>query len=166
LFDIGTCLIFHILSIFPEDKFVNGAWAKDLGIMAPVEDKTKSPPITVLADGDGDLVQQLGLVEDMGYGIGVRSKRFVMILEDGVVRRVEVDEGMDQCEKTRADNIIMILTPEVASMDESDINAGALAGVCVVILAGLALSLWGDDGGTASTKAVSEGFNLLQQFGN
>jgi hypothetical protein len=150
---------------FPQDKFVNSAWAKDLGITASGNDGAKAP-LTVLADGDGDLVRQLGLVEDMGYGIGVRSKRFVVILQDGVVRRVEVDDGMDECDKTRADNIVKLLTPEVTSLNDGDINVEALAGVCVMVIAGLTFSMWGGEGGTASNKAVSEGFNLLQQFRN
>jgi len=41
--------------------------------------------LTYLADGDGDLVKALGLVEDMGFGVGLRSKRFALMVEDGVV---------------------------------------------------------------------------------
>jgi Redoxin len=153
-----------------KDKFVNSAWAKDAGIVASEDNKsdaTASAPITVLADGDGDLVQQLGLVEDMGYGIGIRSKRFVLILEDGVVQRLEVDEGMEECDKTRPQNIIKILTPEGTSMEEGNINVGVLAGVGAAVLAGLAFSMSsGGDGGVSSSSAMSEGFSLLQQFGN
>lgn len=153
---------------------MNGAWAKDLGIVAATTTTENDPkggngtnnPITVLSDGDADLVRQLGLVEDMGYGIGVRSKRFVIILEDGEVQRVEVDEGMDVCDKTRPENIVRILTPEgTSSVEGSDVNMGALVGVGAVILAGLAYSMSGD-GGASSSSVASDGFNLLQQFGN
>jgi peroxiredoxin len=41
----------------------------------------------MLSDGDGDLVKALGLVDDMGYGLGVRSQRFALVVESGVVCR-------------------------------------------------------------------------------
>ncbi|KAL3897502.1 MAG: hypothetical protein SGARI_006903 [Bacillariaceae sp.] len=150
--------------MYDVDKFVNDAWAKDLGIVdsSDGEKATSESPITVLADGDGDLVQQLGLVEDMGYGIGVRSKRFVMILDDGVVTRIEIDEGMDTCENTRADNIIKILTPEGTSLDDEGANVGAV-GLGALLLVGAAIA-FGMNGGDSGSSA-SDGMSLLQQFG-
>ena len=49
----------------------------------------------ILSDGDGELVHELRLVEDMGFGVGVRSKRFALVLEDGKVSHLQVDDGMD-----------------------------------------------------------------------
>ncbi|KAL3922960.1 MAG: hypothetical protein SGARI_006331 [Bacillariaceae sp.] len=153
-----------IAVVTTNDKFVNDAWAKDLGIVdsSDAEKASSESPITVLADGDGDLVQQLGLVEDMGYGIGVRSKRFVMILEDGVVSRIETDEGMYTCENTRADNIIKILTPEGTSLDAEGANMGAV-GLGALLLVGAAIA-FGMNGGDSGSTA-SDGMSLLQQFG-
>ena len=154
--------------MFYADKFVNEAWAKDLGIVdsSGSEKATSVAPITILADGDGDLVQQLGLVEDMGYGMGVRSKRFVMILEDGVVKRIETDEGMDTCQNTRADNIVKILSPEGTVVEGDGADMGAVVGLGAILLVGAAIAFGmnggGDGGGSA---AVSDGMSLLQQFG-
>ncbi|KAG7356934.1 AhpC/TSA-family protein [Nitzschia inconspicua] len=160
----------NIAVVTTNDKFVNSAWAKDLGILAKDDEKAgtvASGTVTILADGDGDLVQQLGLTEDMGYGVGVRSKRFVIILEDGVVQRVEVDEGMEECDKTRPENIVKILTPEGSSKEISDVNIGAMAGFGALVLVGLTLFVSGGiEDGLASSSTVSEGFRLLQQFGN
>lgn len=150
------------------DKFVNEAWAKDFGLVdASEKEKVVAESfITVLADGDGDLVQQLGLVEDMGYGVGVRSKRFAMIVEDGVVQRIEIDEGMDTCENTRADNIVKILAPAGAAIDSGNADMGAVVGLGVVFLVGTAIAFGMNGGGDAgsSSSTASDGFSLLQQF--
>ena len=157
-------ITFLFLFAYLPDKFVNDAWAKDLGIAdsSETDKSTGESPISILADGDGDLVHQLGLVEDMGYGIGVRSKRFVMILEDGIVKRIETDEGMDSCENTRADNIIKILTPEGTALDRDGANVGVIGlGTILVVGAAIAFGMNGGDGGTSASNSMS----LLQQFG-
>jgi len=57
----------------------------------------------MLSDADGDIVKALGLVDDMGFGLGVRSQRFVLVLEDGVVKHVAVDEGSSDLKSTSAE---------------------------------------------------------------
>lgn len=67
------------------DPFVLAAWAQSQN----VADK-----VTMVADGNGDFAKAMGLEMDAsGFGMGVRSKRFSMIVEDGVVRSLNVDEG-------------------------------------------------------------------------
>lgn len=129
------------------DMFVNDAWAKDMGIVIPdsAKDDKIDPSITVLADGDGDLVKELGLVEDMGFGVGVRSKRFAMILQDGVVSRLEVDEGLDSCDKTSAENVVRLLGG--STVDESEMDPAALAGVAVVLAGAAAYFAMNGGGG-------------------
>ena len=64
------------------DAFVLGAWNKADG----------SDEITMLADGSGDFAKALGLTADMsGYGMGTRSNRYSMIVEDGVVTEINVE---------------------------------------------------------------------------
>ncbi len=59
------------------DAFVMGAWGKDQN----VGDK-----VLMLADGSGELTKALGLELDlMTRGMGVRSDRYAMIVDDGVV---------------------------------------------------------------------------------
>jgi peroxiredoxin len=65
------------------DAFVMDAWAKSQ--KAPGE-------ILMLADGNGAFSQALGLEMDAtGFGMGVRSKRFALYADDGVVKALHVD---------------------------------------------------------------------------
>ncbi|MDX9875631.1 MAG: redoxin family protein, partial [Spongiibacteraceae bacterium] len=49
--------------------------------------------LTLVADGNGQLTKALGLELDAeGYGMGMRSKRYAMILEDGVVNYLGIDD--------------------------------------------------------------------------
>jgi peroxiredoxin len=65
------------------DAFVMDAWARSQ--KAPGE-------ILMLADGNGAFSQALGLEMDAtGFGMGVRSKRFALYADDGVVKALHVD---------------------------------------------------------------------------
>lgn len=64
------------------DAFVMGAWAK----------ANNAEGITMLADGNGDFAEALGLTMDgSGFGLGKRGQRFSMIVEDGVVTELNVE---------------------------------------------------------------------------
>ena len=68
------------------DAFVLGAWNKDAG----------SSDITMLADGNGDFAEALGLTMDgSGFGMGKRGQRFSMIVDDGVVEEINVEAPGD-----------------------------------------------------------------------
>jgi peroxiredoxin len=67
------------------DAFVMGAWGADQN----VGDK-----VMMLADGNGDYTKALGLELDLsGHGLGTRSARFSMIVDDGAVTVLNIDEG-------------------------------------------------------------------------
>lgn len=67
------------------DVFVLGAWAKQEGVTEAIQ---------VLADGNGAFAEALGLAMDASkFGMGRRSQRYSMLVEDGVVRRLNVEEG-------------------------------------------------------------------------
>lgn len=64
------------------DAFVLGAWAKSAGAGA----------ITMLADGNGQFADALGLSFDGAkFGMGKRSQRYSMIVDDGVVEQLNVE---------------------------------------------------------------------------
>jgi peroxiredoxin len=66
------------------DAFVMNAWGKD----QRVEDK-----VVMLADGNADFTKAVGLVMDgTGYGMGTRSQRYAMVIEDGVVKTLNVEQ--------------------------------------------------------------------------
>ena len=65
------------------DAFVMSAWGKDQN----VGDK-----VMMLADGNGDFTKAVGLSMDgTGYGMGLRSQRYAMVVEDGVVKKLQVE---------------------------------------------------------------------------
>jgi peroxiredoxin len=68
------------------DAFVMSAWNKSAG----------SDDITMLADGNGDFAEALGLTMDgSGFGLGKRGQRFSMIVDDGVVTELNVEQPGD-----------------------------------------------------------------------
>jgi peroxiredoxin len=74
----------EIACVSVNDAFVMGAWAKSSG----AEGK-----ITMLADGNGDFAKALGLTMDGSrFGMGLRAQRFSMLVKDGVVEQLNVEE--------------------------------------------------------------------------
>lgn len=75
-----------IACISVNDAFVMGAWAnsQDVG----------TDEIVMLADGNGELTEALGLVLDAsGFGMGQRSQRYSMLVKDGVVNQLNIEQG-------------------------------------------------------------------------
>ncbi len=65
------------------DAFVMNAWAKNQNVPEGV---------LMLADGNGNFAQALGLEMDASaFGMGMRSKRFALVAEDGVVKQLHVE---------------------------------------------------------------------------
>ena len=65
------------------DVFVMDAWGKDRGA---------SGDILMLADGNGDYARALDLeLDGTGFGMGMRGKRFAIIVDDGVATHVAVE---------------------------------------------------------------------------
>lgn len=64
------------------DAFVMGAWSQD----------QNAENIVMLADGDGAFTKSLGLELQTGTFGGLRSKRYAMIVDDGVVSLLNIDE--------------------------------------------------------------------------
>ena len=67
------------------DAFVMDAWGKDRG----VGDK-----IVMLADGNGEYTKKLDLELDVSRaGLGMRGKRFSIMVNDGIAEQVNIDES-------------------------------------------------------------------------
>ena len=67
------------------DPFVMGAWGQDQNV---------GDAVVMLADGNCELTEALGLTMDgSGFGLGQRSQRFAAILEDGIVSWLAVEPG-------------------------------------------------------------------------
>jgi len=80
------------------DGFVMDAWKKASG----AEDK-----IEFLADGNGDFAKAIDMTLDASAnGLGVRSKRYAMLVEDGVVKKLNVEEAPGKADVSGADALL------------------------------------------------------------
>ena len=82
------------------DVFVMDAWKKASG----------GDAIEFLADGSGNWAKALGLVADLTErGLGVRSQRYAMVVEDGVVKTLNIEDAPGKAEVSGADNLLKSL---------------------------------------------------------
>ncbi len=73
-----------IVCLSVNDAFVMGAWGRE---------QNAAGKIDMVADGNGDLTKKLGLEMDASkFGMGVRSQRYAAVIEDMVVKSLEVEE--------------------------------------------------------------------------
>jgi peroxiredoxin (alkyl hydroperoxide reductase subunit C) len=73
----------EIWCISVNDPFVMGAWGRDLKV---------GNKIRMLGDGSAEFTKKLGMEFDLvARGLGVRSQRYAMIVEDGVVKTLDLE---------------------------------------------------------------------------
>ncbi len=78
------------------DPFVLGAWSKN----------GSADEITMLADGNGDFAEALGLTMDgSAFGLGKRGQRFSMVVNDGTVEQLNV-EGPGEFKVSSAEHML------------------------------------------------------------
>jgi peroxiredoxin len=83
------------------DVFVMDAWKKATGAEGKIE---------FLADGSADFAKAIGLQLDAtAGGLGVRSKRYSMLVQDGVVKSLAVEEAPGKAELSGADALMKVL---------------------------------------------------------
>jgi peroxiredoxin len=86
-----------IACVSVNDVFVMNAWGKDQQV---------GDDVVMLADGNGAFAKAVGLEMDgTGFGMGSRSKRYSMIVEDGVVKQLNV-EGPGEFKVSAADYML------------------------------------------------------------
>lgn len=73
-----------VVCVAVNDVFVMDSWGKDQGAGGKV---------IMAADGDAAFTEALGLTMDTGGFGGRRSKRYSMLVEDGVVKQLNLEEG-------------------------------------------------------------------------
>jgi len=75
----------EIVCVSVNDVFVMDAWGKAAGAASKVR---------MLADGNGDFTRAVGLELDAsGFGMGKRSQRYGMVVKDGKVEQLHVEDG-------------------------------------------------------------------------
>ena len=91
----------EIACVAVNDAFVMGAWGK--------EQKTEGK-IRMLADGSGDFARALGLELDLTKGgLGMRSKRYSMLVDNGIVKSLNVEAQPGQVEASGAEAMLRAL---------------------------------------------------------
>ena len=99
--DIRAKRIDEIACVAVNDAAVMGAWGRD--------QKTDGK-VTMLADGSGDFVRALGLELDLTKGgLGTRSKRYSMLVDNGVVKSLNVEQQPGQVEGSGAEAMLRAL---------------------------------------------------------
>lgn len=89
----------RIVCVSVNDPFVMGAWAKDTGA-----DKAG---LTFLADADGAFTAAMGMNFDAPpAGLFGRSKRYAMLVEDGTITTLQVEESPGQCSISGGESLL------------------------------------------------------------
>ncbi len=88
-----------VICISVNDAFVMDSWGKD----------RNAEEILMVGDGNGDFTRAMGLEMDgSGFGLGTRSQRYAMIVDDGTVSKLVVEEP-GQFEVSKAEAILELL---------------------------------------------------------
>jgi peroxiredoxin len=83
------------------DPFVLEAWAKATGGMGKV---------LFLSDGNGEFTKKIGLDFDgSGIGLGTRSKRYAMLVDDGVVKALNIEDSPGVADVSTAEKLLAAL---------------------------------------------------------
>lgn len=80
------------------DVFVMDAWAKSTGGQGQIE---------FLSDGNGDFARAVGLsLDGSGFGLGLRSQRYAMVVDDGVVTVLNVEDAPSKADVSSAEKLL------------------------------------------------------------
>ncbi len=87
-----------IVCMSVNDAFVMGAWGQQQGATGKV---------MMVGDGNAELTQKMGLsVDSSGFGMGTRSVRFSMIVRDGVLETLNIEQNPGQAVDSGAENLL------------------------------------------------------------
>jgi glutaredoxin/glutathione-dependent peroxiredoxin len=90
-----------IACVAVNDAFVLDAWGKAKNVGETIE---------IYSDGNGEFTRAIGLDFDgSGFGLGTRSRRYAMVIDDGTVRTLLVEEVPSQAEASSASAILAAL---------------------------------------------------------
>lgn len=90
-----------IACVSVNDVFVLNAWADQSGA---------KDTLTFLADGSAYFTKAIGLELDAsGFGLGIRSQRYAMLVDDGVVKVLNLEEVASSAEASSAEKILAAL---------------------------------------------------------
>jgi len=88
----------QVVCVAVNDPFVLNAWGEVAGAKGK---------ITILSDGNGEFTMKIGMEFDgSGVGLGTRSKRYAMVVDDGVVQVLHTEDSPGVCEVSSAEAVL------------------------------------------------------------
>ena len=88
----------NIICLSVNDQFVSKVWR---------DSKSVKDDFLFMADGNAKITESLDMIFDCsGFGMGNRSNRYVMLVEDKVVKKLIVEENPGVCDLTNAEAIM------------------------------------------------------------
>ena len=89
----------NIICLSVNDQFVSKVWRDN--------NKSLQDDFLFISDGNAQLTESLGMILDCsGFGMGNRSNRYVMFIEDKVIKKLIIEEDPGVCKLTNADSIL------------------------------------------------------------
>ena len=111
----GTCHKMHVPSIVQNADAIKAKGVttiavtsvNDVFVMDAWKKACAAEKLDFLADGNGEFAKALELTFDgSGNGLGTRSKRYAMLVEDGVVKKLNVEEAPGKVEVSGGDALL------------------------------------------------------------
>ena len=111
----GTCHKMHVPSIMQNGDAIKAKGintiavtsVNDVFVMDAWKKATLADKLEFLADGNGEFAKAIDLSFDgSGNGLGTRSKRYAMLVEDGVVKKLNIEESPGKVEVSGGDTLL------------------------------------------------------------
>jgi glutaredoxin/glutathione-dependent peroxiredoxin len=111
----GTCHKMHVPSILQNADAIKAKGintiavtsVNDVFVMDAWKKATLAEKLEFLADGNGEFAKAIDLAFDgSGNGLGTRSKRYAMLVEDGVVKKLNIEEAPGKVEVSGGDALL------------------------------------------------------------
>ena len=111
----GTCHKMHVPSITQSAAAIKAKGVdtialtavNDIFVMDAWKKATAADNVEFLADGNGEFAKAIDLTFDgSGHGLGTRSRRYSMLVEDGVVKKLNIEEAPGKVEVSGGDALL------------------------------------------------------------
>jgi peroxiredoxin len=111
----GTCHKMHVPSIIQNADAIKAKGVatiavtavNDIFVMDAWKKATAAEKVEFLADGNGEFAKAIDLTFDgSGHGLGMRSRRYSMLVEDGVVKSLNIEEAPGKVEVSGGDALL------------------------------------------------------------
>ena len=91
----------EIICVSVNDNFVMNAWAKD---------QNSGDKVILAADGSAKFTKAVGMDADLEvFGLGVRSKRYSMLIEDTIIKSINIEEKPGQADLSGAEKMLEVI---------------------------------------------------------